>query len=87
MNDYQKGIYDLQNVFRKHGSVLVGDIGLKKAYHGFLKKHSIKPRRGTKHQVENLRNLTRYGYPPTEFSQTVSGATGSITIIDTIIMK
>lgn len=80
MNDYQRGIRDLQNLFRKYGALLLADKGFKKEYHKFLVEHNIKPRKGTKHQRQILRQLEYCGFPPTKTSKTTAGASYSTTV-------
>ncbi len=87
MTEYQKGINELQNLFRKYGVILFGEQGLKEGYHKFLVGHGMKPRKGTRKQILNLRSLAYYGFPPTKASKTITGVGDSTTEVITITMK
>ena len=73
LTDYQRGIYDLQTLLRKYGVVMLGNDGMKKAYHNFLTSHNLKIRRPTKAQVQVRKELRAYGYPPEVSKNTVAG--------------
>ncbi len=87
MNDYQRGIRDLQDLFRKHGAILLGIKGLKKEYHNFLLGNGIKPRKGTKIQKQILRHSQYYGFPPTKKIETITGTLDSSTDVYIINFK
>ena len=61
MKEYQKGIYDLMMLLRKHGVILSGVKGLGEAYSDFLTINGIKRRKPTKLQLETLRKLESQG--------------------------
>lgn len=62
MEEYQKGIYDLQTLLRKYGGCVIGNVGMKKAYLKFLSENGIQRRRPTKAQRGVHECL--YGFPP-----------------------
>ena len=66
LTEYQRGISDLQDLFREYGAILFGEIKLKDDYHSFLKKNGLPIRRNNKKQREALNYLNRHLPPLTK---------------------
>jgi len=60
LTERQKGIQDFRDLLRKYNGVLVGDMGINKAYRGFLKRNKIELESPTQEQqeYENLINTS-----------------------------